>query len=167
MHTDGDLVDRIVDEWDSAFPDVGLAPVEVIVRIARISTLSLRALEHELARTAVSRGEYEVLGALVRNDHPLRPGEVTTTTMVSPAATTKYVDALVRKGLVERGTWEQDKRVVLLRITDAGRELVRKVFPARVERDRRLLAGLDDDERAVLLGLLRRVTANAEHAAPE
>ena len=165
MQQDGDLVDRIVSEWDATFPSVGLAPVEVIVRITRIGTIALREFEHVLAGTGVSRGEYDVLGALVRSGRPLRPSEVTSTTMVSGAATTKYVDALVRKGLVERGGWERDKRVVLLTITAAGRRIVEDGFPARVERDRRLLEGLSADERSELLELLRRIAANAERAA--
>ena len=165
VDSEGDLVDTIVGEWDAAFPDVGVAPVEVIVRIARIGTLSLRGLDHALEHTGVTRGEYDVLGALVRSEHPLRPGEVTSTTMVSGAAPTKYVEALVRKGLVERGTSARDKRAVLLSVTDAGRELVQRIFPERVARDHRLLEGLSADERAVLVDLLRRITANAERAA--
>ncbi len=165
MNADGDPVDRIVREWDTAFPAVGLAPVEVIVRINRISALAMRDLERALTASGVSRGEYEVLGALARAERPLRPSEVTSSTMVSNAATTKYVDGLVRKGLVERGAWAQDKRVVLLQITETGRAVVDAEFPARVDRDRRLLDGLDDEERAHLVDLLRRVNANAERAA--
>lgn len=164
MTHDGDLVDDILQQWDNAYPAIGTAPVEVIGRITRIGALALRDLDRALVPTGVGRGEFDVLGALARSDRPLRSSEVTSLTMVSNAATTKYVDALVRKRLVERGAWERDKRVVLLAITDAGRAVVDAEFPARVERDRHLLDGLSDDERVELVGLLRRVTANAEAA---
>src|SRR5699024_8962532 len=119
-----------------------------------------RDLERALAGSGVTRGEFDVLGALARSERPLRQGDVTTVTMVSNAATTKYVDALVRKGLVEREASPQDKRVVLLRITEAGRAVVDREFPARVARDTRLLDGMDDDERRALSQLLRRVATD-------
>ncbi|MHA2643027.1 MAG: MarR family transcriptional regulator, partial [bacterium JZ-2024 1] len=48
--------------------------------------------------------------------------------------------------------------------TDAGRAMVDEEFPRRVERDRQLLQGLDDDERALLAGLLRRIARNSDDA---
>ncbi len=83
-------------------------------------------------------------------------------TMLSGASTTKHVDRLARLGLVERLPFERDGRVVLLHLTESGRKLVDTEFPQRVERDRQFLAGLDEDECAVLAGLLRRIAANVE-----
>ncbi|MBM4686547.1 winged helix DNA-binding protein, partial [Rhodococcus hoagii] len=83
---------------------------------------------------------------------------------VSGAATTKHADRLVKLGLVARERFERDGRVVLLRVTDAGRAMVDEEFPRRVERDRQLLQGLDDDERALLAGLLRRIARNSDDA---
>lgn len=157
-----DLVDRVLAEWAAAYPEIDLAPVEVIVRITRIGALAQRDFERVLVGSGVTRGEFDVLGALARSEGPLRASEVTTVTMVSNAATTKYVESLVRKGFVERGAWRQDKRVVLLEITDAGRGVVDRAFPDRVARDTRMLDELGAGERRALVGLLRRLTADAE-----
>ncbi|WP_024796591.1 MarR family winged helix-turn-helix transcriptional regulator [Tomitella biformata] len=160
-----DFIDAVLGEWALTYPDIDTEPVEVVGRIARISALMLHDLDRALVPAGISRAEFEVLGALARSGEALRASEVTSLTMVSGAATTKHADRLVKLGLLERCRWEPDGRVVLLEITAAGRALVDAEFPARVDRDSRLLHGLDEQERHTLIRLLRQVTANAEAAA--
>lgn len=159
-----DFVDHVRRQWSDRYPDVDAEPIEVLGRITRIGALALHQLDHALAGSGVTRVEFEILCALARNNRPLRASEVASATMTSGASTTKYTDRLVRVGLLERLPFERDGRVVLLRLTDAGRAVVDREFPARVDRDRRLLTGLSRDERATLAGLLRRVSANVEPA---
>lgn len=158
-----DFIDKVRQEWASTYPDVDTSPIEILGRITRISSQALHRLDRALG-SGVSRAEFEVLCALARSERPLRASEVTAVTMVSGAATTKHADRLVKLGLVERQRFERDGRVVLLRVTDAGRAMVDEEFPRRVERDQQLLHGLDDDERAVLAGLLRRIARNSDDA---
>ncbi|WP_345342574.1 MarR family transcriptional regulator [Rhodococcus olei] len=157
-----DFVDHVRHQWAAAYPDVDAEPIEVLGRITRIGALALHQLDRALAGSGVSRVEFEILCALARSDRPLRASEVTTATMTSGASTTKHADRLARVGLVERLPFERDGRVVLLHLTDAGRAVVDQEFPARVDRDRRMLEGLTSDEQATLAALLRRVAANLE-----
>ncbi|MGW0044239.1 MarR family winged helix-turn-helix transcriptional regulator [Rhodococcus sp. NPDC003348] len=158
----GDFVDRVRREWAAAYPDVDTAPINVMGRITRIGSQALHQLDRALAGSGVSRVEFEILCALARSDRPLRASEVTAATMTSGASTTKHTDRLTRDGLVERLPFERDGRVVLLQLTDAGRAVVDRDFPRRVERDRRMLTGLDAAELDTLATLLRRIAANAE-----
>ncbi|MGF7125299.1 MarR family transcriptional regulator [Rhodococcus sp. TAF43] len=159
-----DFIDKVRQEWALSYPEVDTSPIEVIGRITRISSQALHRLERALGDSGVSRAEFEVLCALARSDRPLRASEVTAVTMVSGAATTKHADRLVKMGLLERRRFERDGRVVLLAVTDAGRALVDAEFPERVDRDRRLLDGLDEDDRAQLARLLRRIAYNSDAA---
>ncbi|WP_430335145.1 MarR family winged helix-turn-helix transcriptional regulator [Rhodococcus sp. ACT016] len=161
---DRDFIDKVRQEWTRSYPDVDSSPIEIMGRITRISSQALHQLDRSLDSSGVSRAEFEVLCALARCDRPLRASEVTAVTMVSSAATTKHADRLVKLGLVERKRFERDGRVVLLQVTDAGRALVDREFPGRVDRDRRLLEGLDAEEREVLARLLRRIARNSDDA---
>jgi DNA-binding MarR family transcriptional regulator len=87
--------------------------------------------------------------------------------MFSGAATTKHADRLAKLGLVERQRFERDGRVVLLQLTEAGRALVESEFPRRVERDRRLLSGLTEDEKVQLTALLKRISVNIDAGLPD
>lgn len=156
----GDFVDHVRREWAATFPEVDLSPMEILARINRIASKTNHLLDAALSPVGVSRAEFDVLSALRRAGRALRASEVTSVTLMSGASTTKITERLVREGLVERLRFERDARVVLLQLTDAGTELVNRVFPTRLERDRELLTGLDAQELDTLAALLRKVALN-------
>lgn len=136
--------------------------MEVVGRINRISALSIQQLDRVLSPSGVSRSEFDVLCALARSGRALRASEVTAQTMLSGAATTKLTSRLESAGLLRRDRTERDGRVVMLELTDAGRQLVESEFPRCVDHDRQLIEGLDDQDQAALAALLRKIAENAE-----
>ncbi|NLU84638.1 MarR family transcriptional regulator [Rhodococcus sp. HNM0569] len=159
---DGDFTDRVQAEWQRAYPQVDTGPIAVLGRITRIGSQALQQLEHALAHSDVTRAEFEVLCVLARHERPLRTSEVTAATLLSNAAITKQVDRLAARGLVERQRFERDGRVVLIELTDDGRAVVDREFPLRLERDRRVLEGLDQTELDTLADLLRKLSLNMD-----
>ncbi|MCQ9165367.1 MULTISPECIES: MarR family winged helix-turn-helix transcriptional regulator [unclassified Arthrobacter] len=160
----GDFVDRARAGWERSRPGLDVSSIEVMGRISRIGAQASHRVERGLAAAAVSRAEFDVLCALARSERPLRASEVTAATMLSGASTTKNVDRLARRGLVERLPWERDGRVVLMQLTALGTELVDREFPHLLDLDREALAGLDAGERELLAALLRKVSAKMEPA---
>jgi DNA-binding MarR family transcriptional regulator len=160
-----DFITRLRHSWARALPELDTTPVELLGRINRISALSIEQLDRVLASSGVTRSEFDVLCALARSETPLRASEVTAQTMLSGAATTKLTTRLESIGLIRRGRFERDGRVVLLELTDTGRGLVEEEFPRCLDHDRKLLTGLDENEQALLASLLQRISANAERAS--
>lgn len=160
----GDFVDQARVGWQRVRPDLDVSSIEVMGRISRIGALASQRVEHDLAPVAVSRAEFDVLCTLARSERPLRASEVTLATMLSGASTTKNADRLAKRGLIERLPWERDGRVVLMRLTPLGEELVNREFPRFLDRDKELLAGLSGSEQAQLAALLRKVSARVEPA---
>jgi DNA-binding MarR family transcriptional regulator len=76
---------------------------------------------------------------------------------VDKSVVSRSVRTLVDRGLVGVETTPGFRRLYL---TDAGVDLHKRVVPVALQRERLLLAGLDDAEVAQLLELLRRVHAN-------
>lgn len=154
-----DLVDRIHQEWASAYPQYDVSPIAVFGRIQRIATMASHRLERNLETHGITRSEFDVLGAVVRADEPLRAGDVVSTTMLSGASVTKLSESLARRGLIERRKSDRDGRVVLLAPTDKGKRLVDQELPRRLADDERALAALSSADRAALVALLRKVSA--------
>lgn len=115
-------------------------------------TLSVRlqpVLDTDLARLAdLTLGEYEVLHLLSTVETGrLRMSELAAMGLVSRSRLTYIVDRLERRGLVERGRCESDRRGVWAMLTDAGNELLEATAPGHVDSVRaRLLDHLDADE---------------------
>jgi len=70
---------------------------------------------------------------------------------VSLPTATGVVGRLVSERLAERGAHPEDRRVVLVRPTDAGRDVVRRVLGALEELVTNVLSRMGDDERQALL----------------
>lgn len=153
-----DIVERIRREWAQAYPDADTEPVEILGRVNRISSVLAHQLDRDLDAHAITRSEFDILGALARADRPLRASEVVSTTMLSGASITKLGDRLAELGLLRRRKSERDGRVVLLELTEAGRDLVDAQFPKRLARDAAALAELTPQERSTLVTLLRKIS---------
>lgn len=159
-----DAVDVARAQWRERRPDVDTSGMEVVARLLRLASVVAHRHDEALAASGLTTGEFEVLAALRRADRPLRAREVATLTSSPGATATKRLDRLADAGLVERRTFERDRRGVLVTLSDTGRALVDDVFPQHAARELALLEDLSDDERAGLAALLSRVLVAAERS---
>lgn len=81
---------------------------------------------------------------------------------ISKATLTGVMTTLVSRGLVERRTSEADRRLVELRLTPQGRELMSELFPAFNAAEAELVAGIPSGDLTVLTSTLRRIVRTAE-----
>ena len=82
--------------------------------------------------------------------------------MLSSAGVTSRIDRLERRGFVRRLDDPDDRRGVIIELTDEGREVVDAAVAALAISDRQLLERLDPQEVEQLEGLLRKVLALLE-----
>jgi DNA-binding MarR family transcriptional regulator len=81
---------------------------------------------------------------------------------IDPGALTRTLDRLEAKGLCRRVRSTADRRVSLLELTDAGRQAVEQVPVVLSQVQNAYLSGFSEDEWLQLLGMLRRLLANAD-----
>jgi len=74
---------------------------------------------------------------------------------------TGVVDRLVLKGLMTRRESSQDRRARELKITDAGRRILRGITPAVETAQRTMMHGLTEKEEKELVRLLQKAIAAA------
>ena len=78
---------------------------------------------------------------------------------------TGLATTLEKRGLVRRTPHASDGRLVLLSLTDEGERTIAALFPRFNEGEAAVTRGLDDDEKATLAQLLRRVVVTASEEA--
>ena len=98
----------------------------------------------------LSRGECVTMAALARDQ------------AMDPGAMTRALDRLEAKGLVTRERSLQDRRVVKLALTEAGRAAALPVPGVLAEVLNAHLAGFSPDEWLQLLALLQRLVVNGD-----
>lgn len=84
---------------------------------------------------------------------------------ISKATLTGVTNTLVARGLVERVPSEVDRRLVELRLTDAGQQLMTELFPEFNKAEAELVAHLQTDDLATLTNSLRSIVTSAEERA--
>jgi DNA-binding MarR family transcriptional regulator len=164
-----DEVDALVEAWSRERPDLDVTPMRVLSRVTRLA----RHLDRQRAAAFSAHGletwEFDVLAALRRAGAPnqLSPGQLLRETMVTSGTMTNRVDRLAARGLVERDLHPDDKRGVLVRLTDAGRVAVDAALADLLAAERELLAGMAEDDQHQLAQTLRRLlVVYAEVAEP-
>ncbi len=145
-----DIVASVVRQWQAVNPELDTGPMELIGRINRCAALLQQAEDAPLRAAGLTRGEFDLLGALRRTARELTPGELARETFSSGAAVTKRLRALQERGLVDRRGDERDRRVAHLGLTDEGRALVDRLLPEQLAYERSVLSGLDERARNLL-----------------
>jgi len=157
--TTEDEVDRLVAAWQRERPDLAVDPMQVLSRVTRLARHLDLARRTAFAAHDLETWEFDVLSALRRAGEPyaLSPGRLIRETMVTSGTMTNRVDRLAARGLVERLPDPDDRRGVLVRLTDQGRLRVDAALEDLLDRERVLLSGLSASQRSSLADLLRTV----------
>ena len=159
-----DEVDRLVEAWRRERPDLEVAPMHVLSRLARLGHHLDQARRQAFAEHRLEPWEFDVLAALRRAGPPyqLSPGRLIRETLVTSGTMTNRVDRLAVRGFVERLPDPHDRRGVLVHLTAEGRASVDGALSSLLDREHALLAGLDADAQAQLAALLRTLVAPFE-----
>jgi DNA-binding MarR family transcriptional regulator len=134
---------------------------EEILGVLRVAFGELRCVGSErLARQGVSMTNLHVLSIL---DHH---GELTMSHLadflgVSMSNATGLIDRMEERGFVERARDREDRRVVLVRLTEGGRQQLNDVQILREELIQKILSRLDSDQ----LGCVRSALTSLRTAA--
>ncbi|MEU4427218.1 MarR family transcriptional regulator [Actinoplanes sp. NPDC024001] len=154
-----DGVDRILGQWARERPDLDTEAMGLFGRIYRLAKLAGDATEKAYAAFGIGRPEFDVLATLRRSGKPfqLSPGALAASMMLSSGGTTARLDRLEKAGLVARSPDPDDRRGVLVRLTDKGFEIADEAVAAGLAEQQRLLAHLPPGKRRQLNDLLREL----------
>jgi len=159
-----DLTDRVLTGWRDALPELEVGALQVTGRLSRIGPLLARRQEAVFGRFGLNRGEVGALSALriAGPPHRLSPTHLGRGLMLSSAGVTSRIDRLERRGLVRRLADPDDRRGVIVELTDQGREVVDEAVAAVAISDRQLVDRLDSHEIAQLEAILRKLLGGLE-----
>jgi len=156
---DRDAVDHIVSQWNEHWPALDVSALEVFGRMHR-SYLRYQTLLADLFdKHGINMAAFDVLATLRRSGPPYRmtSGQLAETALVTTGGASLRVDRLEVAGLVERERDPDDRRVVYVRLTDAGKEIVEQTAADHFANEIRMLAGLTPGEQQQLAALLRKL----------
>jgi DNA-binding MarR family transcriptional regulator len=156
-----------IDRWlaETELPGAVDLEVEGIVdRINGIRRRFNRLLDETLAEFGLTEGEYKVLNHLQLDGPPHRksPGKLAMRAELSSGAMTNRLDRLEQAGLVRRVPDPDDRRGVLVELTDKGRKAWEDSISAQAQKESLVAAALTDADKKQLNALLRKLMREFE-----
>jgi DNA-binding MarR family transcriptional regulator len=151
-------IDTVIAQWTTVRPDVDAAPMAIWGRIARLYQTQSAASEAAFAELGITNGDFAVLAALRRNEpNTLTAGDLIGELMISSGGVTQRVDRLTDRGLVDRRSHPDDRRRIVITLTQSGRGCIDTALSQRLETEESLLQDLSPRQRADLARLLSKL----------
>lgn len=136
---------------------------EAVLNAQRTAAALQRPAEALMKAHGLSESSYNVL-RILRGSHPegLPCHEISSRMIVRVPDVTRLTDRLIKMGLVERERSTEDRRVVLIRATQAGLDLVDALDEPLDELVQSQLRHMSKQELETLVALLEKARSPAE-----
>jgi DNA-binding MarR family transcriptional regulator len=145
----------------SMLPTVEIPEVPLLLR--RFTIHRNRWIDTLCRHVGVSRSDYDALEAL--DEHgSLTPGELGTLLSLTSGSVTALIDRLERLGWASRNGHPEDRRKVVVTLTQRAWQVGQDELEAYLEAVDAAARQLSNDERAVVVGFLEDLIDKIAHA---
>ncbi len=159
-----DHVDRFLDEIHLVFPELDLEVEGIVDRIGGIARRLNRTMDETLAEFGLDTAEHKALSVLAQSGPPFRstPGRLAKRMELSSGAMTNRLDRLEGADLIRRLPDPDDRRGVVVELTEHGHDVYRSAVGAQATKEQLFAGALTQREKTQLNALLRRLMLELE-----
>ncbi len=153
---------RVGDDFAVEYPDADLSSTELFATLMRTGFVLREELDRVVsASLGINQAMTNTLAVIEGADEPLTPSEISERTLISSATMTSTLDRLERQGWIRRLPNPDDRRSVLVEVTEDGQALCDRFLPGIHAVERAVMADLDAAEREQLMELLGKMLTGA------
>jgi MarR family transcriptional repressor of emrRAB len=146
-------------------PDLPFSGILLFRLVLQIGREMAAGFELKLRPFGLAEVEFRVLTTLFSQPHGVaHPSDLCALANQTPANMSRISDTLVSRDLITRVLSVQDRRRVVLRITEQGEDLVRQLLPKLSVPLRGMFAEFSGSEQWLLISQLKRLHANLAEA---
>jgi len=160
MHVESDFAEE--------FPGADALSVECYINILRAGDRLLAEINRRAkASFDLSASACAVLAIVDGATEPITPSLIAERAIVSSASATSVLDTLEKRELLVRRPHPDDRRKLVIELTDAGRAVIDQFLPGAHTLETRMMSVLTPAERGQLIRLLSKVQGSAAVIAGE
>jgi MarR family transcriptional regulator, 2-MHQ and catechol-resistance regulon repressor len=132
------------------------------IKLARAYSVFNKASVHDIRGYGLTQPQF---GALECLGHlgAMSIGELSRKMLVSGGNMTCVIDNLEKEGLVSRSADRNDRRTVIVELTDLGKQTFEEIFPRHAEFISSVAEALSEEELDQLSGLLKKLGTNIRY----
>jgi MarR family transcriptional repressor of emrRAB len=161
-----DILEASLQRLSARMPDTPVAGIMLSRLMLNLGRGMAGMLEQQIRPFGLAEAEFRVLTTLFSQPEGVaHPSELCARTSQSPANMSRISDALVRRDLITRVLSAHDRRRMVLRITEQGEELVRRLLPLLFAPLREMLKDFSDADQQQLIAQLKRLGMKLDQVA--
>lgn len=152
--------DLALQQWQREYPECDASAMSLFGRLAEATEMLNRLHLVPLNKAhGLQRGEFDVLATLRRSGKPyaLSPTELYRSMMISSGGMTNRIDRLEKAGWIRRRRSSEDRRAVIVELTDQGLDKIDDMLTEHLAGQDKLLDFLDTGQREALDELLAKL----------
>ena len=159
---------RVDADFAEEYPGGDARSTEAYASLVRAGQVVLAELDRCItASIDVKQPIFTALAVLDGAGESLTPSEIADRVLVASATMTATIDALERRGWVQRVANPGDRRSVFVEITPEGRAVTDQVLPGIRAVEKSMMSTLTERERSQLVELLDKVLQRSSELARE
>ena len=154
-----------LDRLRGRVPDLPISSILLSRLLMHLGRGMASMLENEIRPFGLTEAEFRVLTTLFSQPEGIaHPSDLCSKTSQSPANMSRISDALVSRDLITRGASLHDRRKMVLRTTEQGEELVRRLLPRLYAPLRDMFEDVPEEAQQKLIDQLKLVGAQLDQA---
>ena len=126
-----------------------------------------KGMQREVAPHAVTPLEFQLLRTCQESGKEVTATHLARFLPVDPARISRLVTSLVDKGMLRRRRLREDRRIIMLRLSDEGKALTLKISRNMATYSDKLTKGIDGHEMQIFASVASRIAANYAAMQPE
>ncbi len=131
---------------------------KVIIEMIRINDMLTEVHDRFFSKYDISNARFNVLVILYKGlEQERHLSKIGEQMLVSSANITGLIDGLEKQKLVKRVRNEKDRRKVIAKITDLGKEIIEEIIENYIIWSNNLMGILESEEKKQLLELLKKL----------
>lgn len=156
---------QLLPDFSERYPDASSKATETAMNLVRTSDLLVKRITNLVQPFDLTPSSGLVLGILADFGEPLPPNKIAERLIISRASVTSLLDSLERRGYVRRSSHSTDRRMLLIELTDAGRQVAHD-FRLLVHKNQKVwLSVLTEQEQTQLINTLHRIQSALNDSA--
>ena len=150
---------RLDSDFDERFPGASATATESAMNLVRAADLLVKRIAELVQPFGLTPSSGLVMGILADAEAPMPPNEIAERLIISRATVTGLLDSLERRGYVRRLPHGTDRRMLLIELTEAGRQTAAEFRLVVHQHQKTWLSALSEKEQGQLIRALHRLQA--------
>jgi DNA-binding MarR family transcriptional regulator len=148
---------QIAPDFEERYPNSSATATECAMNLVFTADLLVKRISGLLQPFDLSPASGLVLSILADSESSLPPNKIADRLIISRATVTGLIDSLERRGYVRRIPHQSDRRMLLIELTDTGRQVAHAFRPIVHQHQKAWLEALSEKEQQQLIDSLQQL----------